>query len=198
MSLSIDGCAKKRRIKRWRGTAQHFKETQNRLEYCKRVVSSDRPLKIHRSGTQNRGKKRGKSVSSPPPLALDETLCRGVFDFRYQEKHAWRKSAVLLEGAVRLKAHLRDLFRFLDVTSCPASTLFGDGQYIRVDFSARVYHHQKWKKSEKRKNPASKIVIFAKMGKNRPKLEKRAPSNHCNFHAPSLLRSHLILAHNLL
>jgi hypothetical protein len=82
---------------------------------------------------------------------------------------------VQIQAHFRLKPHLREIFRHLDVTRRYTLTLFRDGQYIRVGFSLRVYRVPRSKKSEKRKNRAQKMTKIDKSGQNRPKMEKKDP-----------------------
>jgi hypothetical protein len=52
------------------------------------------------------------------------------------------------------------------------------------DFDALETRASKLKKSEKRKNPAQKIVILAKMGQKRPQNEKTGLEKPMNFKPP--------------
>jgi hypothetical protein len=75
----------------------------------------------------------------------------------------------------RLKPHLREIFRDLDVTSRPALQSVSDGQLHRVASSVRVYRRRKCKKREKRKNGPQKMLEKPKIVQNRPKMSKIPP-----------------------
>jgi hypothetical protein len=137
---------------------------------------------------------RRVDASTSDGISVQKVLCRAC-----QRCLGGENRSVNLDH-FRLKAHLVDLFRHLDVTRRYTLTLFRDGLLHRVDIRLRVYRVAKWEKREKRKNRGPKMLILAKTGQKRPQIAKKTPLKQgktrlpMKFAAPNSKAKHAVLS----